>query len=73
MRVKQQCLDASAHATNTSIFGKLNPDQSLNTLTMPKIPLVLTLSPRSPATHTSSVPCIPQALTLILALTFEKT
>jgi hypothetical protein len=40
---------------------------------MPKIPLVLTLSPRSPATHTSSVPCIPQALTLILALTFEKT
>ena len=26
-----------------------------------------------PATHTSSVPSIPQALTLILALTFDKT
>jgi len=38
MWVKQQCLDASALPTNTSIFGKLNPDQNLNTLAMPKLP-----------------------------------
>lgn len=38
MRVKQRFLDASAHATNTPIFGKLNPDQNLNTPAMPKVP-----------------------------------
>ena len=25
---RARCLDASAHATNTPIFGKLNPDQN---------------------------------------------
>jgi hypothetical protein len=80
MRVTQRCLDASAIATNTSIFGKLNPDQNLNTLAMPKIPECVGVSrggaiavSSTAATHTSSVPCIPQALTPTLALTFEKT
>ncbi|MEG3883557.1 hypothetical protein QT971_05005 [Microcoleus sp. herbarium19] len=36
MRVKQQCLDASAHATNTRIFGKLNPDQNPTNPPCPK-------------------------------------
>ena len=38
MRVKQRCLDASAHATNTPIFGKLNPRPNPNPPAMPKIP-----------------------------------
>jgi len=42
------CNHGSAHATNTSIFGKLNPDQNPNTLAMPKLPLVRSLSPLGP-------------------------
>ncbi len=37
MRVKQRFLGASVIATNTQICEKLNPDQNLNTATMPKI------------------------------------
>ncbi len=37
MRVKQPCLDASAHATNTPIFGKLNPNPNSNPPVMPKL------------------------------------
>ena len=38
MRVKQRCFDASAIATDTPIFGKLNPNQNPNTPAMPKLP-----------------------------------
>jgi hypothetical protein len=70
----------AAHATNTPIFGKLNPNQNLNTPAMPKIHECVGVSRGGaiavsswPATHTSFVPCIPRAPTPTLAPTFEKT
>jgi len=72
MRVKQQCLDASAHATNTPIFGKLNPDQNPTDPLCPKSMSAIAVSSTA-ATHTSSVPSTPQAPTPTLAPTFKKT
>ncbi|MEG5062713.1 hypothetical protein QUB33_03710 [Microcoleus sp. B3-A4] len=36
--VRQECFDASTIATNSPIFGKLNPNQNPNTPAMPKLP-----------------------------------
>ena len=62
-----------AIATNTSVLRKTKPKPKPNPPRHAQTPARAIAVSSWPATHTTSVPCIPRARTPTLALTSEKT